>query len=228
MPSPKPQSTRPDTKAVLVSVLAALIFWWMNALNKDGYQLQVSYPIQIQFDDSLYIPVEPLPQQVAINVTGNGWDLLRKQLAIDTRPLVYAIRKPLRTRFVSNNTLTVIANEQIQDVKVNTVLADTLLFSFEKKIKKRLHIQIDSAHIPLANRYVVSSPINVSPRQVLIEGPASFMRKYPDTLWVKIPGKRLRENFDDKVLLPLEANPLIKVSHEKLSVNFEVDMLVQQ
>eukprot|EP01035_Chromulina_nebulosa_P049214 gene49214-66821_t len=83
----KPAPTKTDYKAVIVSLFAAIIFWIMNALNKEGYSQKISFPIRITYDDSLYIPTQPLPEKISVNVSGNGWDLLRKSLALYKTPI---------------------------------------------------------------------------------------------------------------------------------------------
>jgi hypothetical protein len=87
----KPSSSKTDIKAIFISLMAALIFWVMNALNKDGYSQKISFPLQFSYNDSLYIPTQPLPEKIFVNVSGNGWNLLRKAFALDVTPIVYSV-----------------------------------------------------------------------------------------------------------------------------------------
>ena len=42
---------RRDPKVAVFSVLAAVGFWLLNALNKEGYSTKISYPLRVAFTD---------------------------------------------------------------------------------------------------------------------------------------------------------------------------------
>ncbi|MBB6002075.1 hypothetical protein [Arcicella rosea] len=223
----KPAPTKTDYKAVIVSLFAAIIFWIMNALNKEGYSQKISFPIRITYDDSLYIPTQPLPEKISVNVSGNGWDLLRKSLSLYKTPIQYEITKPLKTKFLNTGMLTDSIQEYIQDVTVNYVVADRFELEFDRKIKKDFLLKVDSLHIPLKNNYVVSSVINLSPRTVVIEGPESILKAMDSTIYLKVPGQKIKDNYDDEINLPLVKNNMLKVSKKKVNVSFEVEELIK-
>jgi hypothetical protein len=223
----KAKSTGFDLKAVFISLIAALIFWLMNALNKDGYSQKISFPLQVRYDDSLYIPLQPLPEKVLVNVSGNGWSLLRKALSLNTTPIVYPISKPLKTKYLNTTSLTDSLNDKIHDVRVNYVVADRFDIEFDRKISKTFTIKVDSANIHLKDRYVVSSLINVNPKTVTLVGPQSALEELGAFLEVKIPSKRLQENYDDEVKIALPKNSLITSSKDKVAVSFEVAELLK-
>lgn len=223
----KPAPKKTDYKAVIVSLFAAIIFWIMNALNKEGYSQKISFPIRITYDDSLYIPTQPLPEKIAVNVSGNGWDLLRKSLSLYKTPIQYAITKPLKTKFLNTGMLTDSIEEYIQDVKVNYVVADRFELEFERKVQKDFTLKVDSLHIPLKEHYVVSSVINLNPKMVMIEGPESILKAMDSTIYIKIPGKKIKDNFDEEIGLPFAKNSMLKVSKKKVNVSFEVEELLK-
>ncbi|MES2516850.1 MAG: hypothetical protein V4585_02010 [Bacteroidota bacterium] len=223
----KTASSKTDIKAILISLLAAIIFWIMNALNKDGYSQKMSFPLQFSYNDSLYIPTQPLPEKITVNVSGSGWSLLRKAFALDINPIKYSVSKPLKTRFLNTGSLTDSLSEYIKDVKVNYVVADRFELEFDRKISKQFVVKIDSSSIPLKERYVISSVINVNPRTVILEGPESVLTDMGSVILVKIPGKRLQENFDDEIKLSLPPNSLIKSNKDRVAVSFEVSELLK-
>ncbi|MBZ0247597.1 MAG: hypothetical protein K8H85_16765, partial [Cyclobacteriaceae bacterium] len=73
---------RTNWKALSLCLLAALVFWFFNALNKD-YSTNLRFSVNFLFDQERYVAVEPLPKEVFMNVSGNGWDLLRKSLGVN-------------------------------------------------------------------------------------------------------------------------------------------------
>ncbi|MEA5461351.1 hypothetical protein VB796_19965 [Arcicella sp. LKC2W] len=223
----KTATSKTDLKAIFISLLAAIIFWVMNALNKDGYSQRMSFPLQFSYNDSLYIPTQPLPEKISVNVSGNGWNLLRKAFALDITPVKYSVEKPLKTKYLNTGSLADSLSEYIKDVKVNYVVADRFDLEFDRKVSKQFTVKVDSASIPLKERYVISSLINVNPRTVTLEGPESVLEGMGSVIYVKIPGKRLQDNFDDEIKLPISQNSLIKPSKDRVAVSFEVSELLK-
>ena len=220
-------SQKTDYKAVAISILAAIVFWIMNALNKDGYSQKMSFPLQFSYNDSLYIPIQPLPEKISVNVSGSGWSLLKKAFTSNATPIKYSVSKPLKTRYMNTGSLTDSLSDYIKDVKVNYVVADRFELEFDRKISKQFTIKVDSANIDLLDRYVISSLINVNPRTITLEGPETVLAEMNPVIYVKIPTKRLQENYDDEVKLPIPQNALIKANKERVAISFEVSELLK-
>jgi YbbR domain-containing protein len=223
----KTSQSKTDYKAVAICLLAAIIFWIMNALNKEGYSERISFPLQFSYNDSLYIPTQPLPQKISVNVSGSGWNLLRKALALDITPIKYSVSKPLKTRLLNTASLTDSLSEYIKDVKINYVVADRFELEFDRKISREFRVKIDSSNISLKDRYVITSLINVNPRTITLTGPESVLDEMGNTILVKVPTRRLQENYDDEVALPLPKNALIKANKDRVTVSFEVAELLK-
>lgn len=225
-------STNPSRKSKIKAyagcLLAASFFWLMTALNKENYSLRLDYPIHFIYNESLYVPVQPLPQTVSVNVSGDGWNLLRKSwLTFAERPVEYSIPNPLRTNAVSSNSLTAQIAEHFPDVKVNYVVSDTFDLDFERKITRIIPIRVDSLAIDLRAGFVISSLINLSPSLISIEGPASLLAQYPDTILVPIPTRKIQNNYDETLPLGLSNLRLVQVSHSSVLVSFEVARLLR-
>ena len=80
-------------KAVVLCIFTATVFWFFNALNKD-YTTTISFPLAFDYDRDRFIPVEPLPRDVRINVTGIGWNLFRRSTRVKVPPLVIPLDRP--------------------------------------------------------------------------------------------------------------------------------------
>jgi hypothetical protein len=223
----KPSPPKTDYKAIAICLLAAIIFWIMNALNKDGYSLKIPFPLQFSYNDSLYIPTQPLPEKISVNVSGNGWNLLRKVFAVNVNPIKYSISKPLKTRMLNTGSLTDSVSEYIKDVKINYVVADRFELEFDRKISKQFTVKVDSSNISLKDRYVITSLINVNPRIITLTGPESVLEEMGSTILVKVPSQRLQDNYDDEVKLLLPKNSLIKANKDRVAVSFEVAELLK-
>lgn len=223
-----PPSRKNKLKTFAVCIVAAAFFWLMTALNKDNYTLRLDYPIHISYNDSLYTPIQPLPSRVTVNVSGDGWNLLRKSwFTFIDKPVEYTILNPQSASSLNSTSLVSQIAENFPDVKVNYVVADTFELAFEKKITRIIPIRADSLSINLRPGYVISSLINISPSLILVEGPASLVAEYPDTLFVPITTPKIQNNFDEVVPIRLPYQDKVVASHSSVFVSFEVARLLR-
>lgn len=220
-------SNRNKINTFLGCLLAATFFWLMNALNKDDYSIKLSYPLTVEYDAAAFVPMEPLPKRISVNVTGDGWNLLRKSwLNFTAAPVVYKVSNPTKVSFINSTSLTDQITERFPDVKVNYVISDTFELSFERRISKIIPIRIDSIGINMREGYTISSIINVSPSLISVEGPVSLIRHYPDTIRVGVSTKKIQNNYDESLPIPLPVSPLVEVSHRDVYVSFEVAQIL--
>lgn len=210
-------------KTFFVCILAASFFWLMNVLNKDSYSIKLSYPLAIEYDNASFVPMQPLPKRISVNVSGDGWTLLQKSwLNFNANPVVYKVNNPTKSSFINSTTLTDQITELFPNLHVNYVIADTFELNFERKIQKIIPIRVDSAAINIRDGYVISSIINVSPSLISVNGPVSIIRTYPDTIRVSVPTPKIQNNFDESLPIPLPVSPLVEVSHRDVYISFEV------
>lgn len=216
-------SKRSRAKTTLVSLGAATAFWFLTALNKDNYSLRINYPVQFVYNDTLYVATSPLPKSVSVSVSGRGWRILQASwFKFNVQPVVYEIKNPLATQFINTASLESALSEQIEDLKINSVVAERLGLSFDKREIKTVALRVDSLRVDMDKRFVISSVINITPRNITFDGPAELLRDLPAAIYLQVPGKQLRNNFDEEVNLNLPFHPLIKVSKDKAFISFEV------
>ncbi|MBD2756378.1 YbbR-like domain-containing protein [Spirosoma validum] len=214
------------TKALLCLGAAAL-FWLLSALNKPGYTLNVEYPVRFVYNDSLFVPTSPLPRTVQVNVSSDGWGLLRHAwLPFRSEPVNYVVKQPLQASVINTSSLAAAVAEHVKRLHVNYVVADTLDIHFDRRLTKTIYLAVDSLHINMVPPFVVSSVINLTPRTIQVEGPAKLVRGLPDTLRVKIPRKRITDNYDEELPLNQLRHPLLKASADRVAVSFEVGELL--
>lgn len=223
--SQTPRSFQPTR--LLLCVGAATLFWFLNALNKTGYTLNVDYPVRFVYNDSLYVPTTPLPHTVQVNVSGDGWSILRHSwMPFGDKPVEYVVKNPLQASLINTSSLTAALADQLKRLQVNYVVADRLEMGFDRRLTKTIYLIPDSLHINLAPRFIVSSQINLTPRTIQVEGPARLVRGLHDTLMVRIPGKRIIDNYDVEVPLNHFQHPLLHASTDRIEVSFEVGELL--
>lgn len=216
-----------NLRTLVLCFLAAFVFWLLNSLNKSGYSAKISYPLTIKYNDSLYISTRPLPKQLNVSLSSTGWDLLKYNLFSNATPLVYEIENPLKISRLDNTSLLESLTNLLQRPKLNYILADTTTLHFERRQKKTIQLKVDSLGIDLQKNFVVSSLINISPNEIVLEGPESVLKAYENVIYLKVPAKRLATNFDDKIMITLPQSAFVKANTEKALVSFEVAELLK-
>src|SRR6478609_9977380 len=123
--------------------MAATVFWFFNALNKN-YSTNISFPLAFEYNQENYVPVTQLPSTVRLNVSGLGWDLLRKSSGLKVPPLTIPLERPTEIRKIVGSTLPALLSTQLEGFQINFVLTDTLRVDIDEKVKKKFGVTIDS------------------------------------------------------------------------------------
>ncbi len=217
---------RTNWKAVTLCFLAATVFWFFNALNKN-YATNVRFPLQFEFDAHKYVSAKPLPHDVYINVNGNGWDLLRKNLGLKLPPLVIQLERPSETKKIVGSTLPPLLASQVGNLKINHIVTDTLYLAIEPKDSMMVKIVIDPRAVTYKNGYGRISPIVVLPDSVQVEGPRSALQHLADSLVIKLSEKKLSADFREQIEPTATGDGAIQRKPEVVEVMFEVGEVIQ-
>lgn len=210
-------------RAVTACFMAASTLWLLNALGKT-YTTRVLYPLAWRYDDTRYIPVQPLPTEVAVNVTGRGWKLLRKQLMLDVKPAEIPLLRGLpATRYVTGVAVRPALQTAMEGLQFNYLISDTLWVSFDRLVSRRLPLTLsptaDGSALPYAARF--------EPKSIEFRGPAEQVEALADpypvhlpqapasstngTLRVPIGGPELVTTNVPEVQVRLQARPLVTI-----------------
>lgn len=212
-------------KAVVLCIFAATVFWFFNALNKN-YSTNLNFPVTFDYDQEHYIPVQALPASVRMNVTGPGWDLFRRSLGFKVPPLVVPLEKPADVRKIVGTTLPAIFAGQLERLKINFIITDTVHLSIKERLRRKFYVQIDSVQQFLHPDFgVVDKPV-LKPDTIWVEGPSDVVLTMPDTFLISLPQNNIRKDFNENVDLPLESRNRISIQPEKINVLFSVEKFV--
>jgi hypothetical protein len=166
-------------RAITACLLAAGLFWQMNALNKT-YTTRLNYPLAWHYDSAHYVPLRPLPAALPVVVTGQGWRLLRANLGWGTHP---ADLRPVPlpgTRYLPAEAWRRGLQNALEGVQVNEWAGDTLRLTFDRYASRQLTLALrpDSAEAYTA-QFV--------PQAVTFRGPASVVSALPNPYPVAVP-----------------------------------------
>ncbi|RYU78679.1 YbbR-like domain-containing protein [Hymenobacter persicinus] len=169
-------------RAITACFLAASTFWLLNALNKT-YTTRITYPLVWRYDTQRYIPVRPLPTEVAVNVTGRGWKLLRKNLLLDVKPAEVRLSRLPATRFVTGQSLRPALQAAMESLQFNYILNDTLWVEFDRLITRRVALTLspntDGSALPYAAVF--------TPESIAFRGPAATVSRLASPYPVHLP-----------------------------------------
>ena len=214
-------------RAILLSVIAATTFWFFNALNKE-YTTRINYPVSLVFDrDSLVALTDP-PEEIPINVTGGGWQLLKSTISVNVDPVIIKPENPVQTQFLTANNLLPIFSNQLHNLNINYIATDTVFFKIEPYTDKRLCIKLDSTSIQLKENFFITSELLVDPDTVNFHGPASLVNQLPEVFMVSLSDKNINNRYDEELSLDLFSPSLIKKIPEVIHIEFEVEEFIAQ
>lgn len=204
-------------------MIAATTFWFFSALNKSDYSTKIEYPITFIYDTDSTVVLSELPENIIIDVTGGGWNLLRKTFSIDKTPVEIPLEDPTRTSYILGSNLVQNISEKLQgDLRLNYVVTDTIFIDIEKRAQKEVMLEIDSLLIDLAGNHRVTSPITIVPKTAIMVGPESQINNAPDTLMIRITEEEISENYDETIQLAYEGAQHVSLTPNQAEVHFEV------
>lgn len=220
-------SKKESWRVVLLCLLAGTTFWVLNALNKN-YNTKINYPINFLIDnaDSLVI-VEELPEKIEIDVSGGGWNLLRKTYWFNINPINIPLNNPTQVKYVLGTSLVPLIAEQVSEVSLNYVVTDTLFIAIEKRITKKVPVIVDSARVDVNPPFRMVSNISIEPDSIIFVGPTSLISRVQDSVVLALP-TNISSDFSQEVSINVPKSELIEYSPDVVSVSFDVASFVRE
>lgn len=207
--------------AILCFVTAAT-FWFLNALNKGGYNNVVEYPLEFNYQDSDLIETETLPDHLSIAVSGNGWNLLRKTAFFRRDPIEIRLADPVNTDWVlASNYRPELLSQLGNSVNLDAILTDTLFINLEEEAQKSVALKLDLDVLDFREDHRIVSAIEIDADSLFFTGPTSFIDSLKNTFLLKVSERGISRNFEEDVEIPLPS-ALIDVQPQSVNVSFRV------
>ncbi len=221
--------TRKNFIIFLVFVLVSSVFWFLIALSKE-YTTTISYPVKFTSLPKDRILVEKLPENIQLQIAGNGFDLLKYEFSGFIFPYIIDYSKISNHNHSNHFHLqtTTLLNQFRQkfpsNVTVQDIFPKTLTFTFSSMIKKKLPVEANILY-RLAKQYVVHDKVLISPNYVIAKGPKAII----DTMKVA-----KTEQYDLKILdkpikkiLSLKKTKLVSYSADKVVLFLNVQQYTE-
>lgn len=208
---------------MLLCFLVASTFWVLNSLNKLYQNIRINYPITFVYDSARLIPVNAQPKEVAINVSGKGWKLLRCYFDLRIRPVSIVLLAAHQKNFLTSQELRPLVNAGlIHGLDLNYVSTDTLHFNFQPLVQRHLLLKADSSKSLTAAQFTISGPIRLEPQLTSVSGPASLVNALPNPYLIRLPDSLLSRDYSATIPLAFPSPKLIKSSQKEVQVSFRV------
>lgn len=204
--------------------MAAAIFWLFNAFNK-SHSSTIRFPLHFDYNHQRYVAVKPLPHQISINVTGTGWELIRKTLGVKLPELVIPVEQPLEIKKIPAVTITPLLATQLGSLEINYIITDTLRIQLEEKSTKTFRLAADLSKVRFREGYGSTGTVDIVPDTVVIDGPRSIIRSIPDTITLPLLAAGISKSFQDEVEVPMFNSETVNRNPPVVTVRVEVGEL---
>jgi YbbR domain-containing protein len=211
---------RTNWKAVALCFFTAFIFWLFTSLNKD-HTTNITFPLKFEFDNDQYVAVR-MPQSVNINVSGNGWDLLRKSFGLRLPVLSIPLDKPTDVKKIPGSVLLPQVAGQLGSMKTNYVVGDTLDLQIDIKDSHKFLLVAELSDVSFKKGFGRISQVVILPDSVEIEGPKSILHTLPDSIVLPISISKLSEHFKEEMEVIIPKGEMTKRNPPVVEVRFEV------
>ena len=214
-------------KVVVLCVVTATTFWFFNALN-DNYTTRISYPIKFNYPDSGLVVVTELPDNVKINVSGGGWNLLRKTFWFTIDPVEINLENPVTDKFFLGAALYPNIADQMNEIQLNFIETDTLWVDIDSAVSHTAYVKIDSTNIQLAPNFKIISPIRSSVDSVSFTGPKRFIDNIPDTLLISLKSNNIEKDYNEDISFSTYGSSLVNRNPVETEISFKVAKFIEQ
>uniref|UniRef100_UPI0040575A1B hypothetical protein n=1 Tax=Roseivirga sp. TaxID=1964215 RepID=UPI0040575A1B len=214
-------------KVVILCVIISTTFWFFSALNKPDYVTQINYPIKVTYDDSLYVATSELPDRIALEVTGGGWDLMTRSFGFGMEPLIIELEDPLKENYKVAAALRQEIAPLIDPVQITYILADTIKFNIDILGRREIEVALDSTSLSFEPNLRKTSNIELTPSKITVKGAKSVIDTIQSPYFLRLGDEAVGKNVNQNVPLTGMTSELVKTNVDQVNVTFEVTEFLQ-
>jgi len=171
-----------EKKLFFICLAIAAILWLFNALSQD-YRHQVDYELSYVNLPDDQIPTIPLVEQVTLNCSGEGFDLL-KALWFRPQRLVIDYKDHSSQSEIKPERLSYFPSSDPRNaIDVLSISPIVLPISFQEKAEKKIPLLVDTL-ITTAPLWFVSN-FTLNPDSITVKGPSDIVENV--TNWITAP-----------------------------------------
>lgn len=215
-----------DWRAVGICFVTACTFWFFHSLNTE-HTTNLQFPIQLKYNQEQLILLNHPPEIIHVNVTGYGWNLLRKSLGVGLSPITFNIDNH-GVDFMTSKGMMPAVSKTLKEFKVNYLLEDTVFYNLDTIVTNSIPIHVEEGDIPLNDGVRLVSNVIVSPDRIAVTGPATLLNlpKYRNALGVIFQDDSIRDDYYGKATVAIEPHELLRFEPQ-VTIRFKVDFFIE-
>jgi len=157
-----------------------------------------------------------------MNVSGNGWDLLRKSLGVNVPDMNIQLERPTEVKKIVGSTLPALLAGQLGNLRINHVVTDTLYLAVDPKVNRKIKVTIDPEKFSFEEGFGRLSPVVLLPDSVELEGPKSVLDQIDGPIALEIGKNKISKDFREEIEVVVPGSDKIKRNPATVEVIFEV------
>lgn len=226
---------RIDRDAVIFTffLLLSFVLWYLNSLEKD-VEYEIKYPVRFVNIPEERVLAEDLPSRLELFLKGPGYSILKLKLAGNHSPVILDVStinyrrvpgsRTLNYYIIASGLIPQLKNQLRAECQITSIKPDTLFFSFDKIINKKVKVVVD-VEIMTQRQYLVKGKIIVKPDTITISGPKRIL----DTInTIKTRYKKLKGvNETISMSIALAASKEYEVSDKKVLLTIPVEQFTE-
>ena len=211
---------------VVLCLIGAATFWFFNALNKD-YTSDLRIPLDFQFNTEDNVVFGRLPGYVVVNVSGGGWDLLRKSNLFSLQPLEIPLADPTVQKRIAGASLLPYVNTYLSgQLVLNHIITDSLFLDIDSKVTKMIALDVDSSRIDLAEDVIITSSIRMERDSIRVTGARRYLDTLSSPFVLQIDDPGIDDDYDERINLYLDEIDNIECDPNTIRIEFETQQLI--
>lgn len=205
-------------------VLLSVMLWLLIKLS-DEYRSVVQVSIEMSEIPNDKVLLGTSADQLEIEIQSFGFRLLRyhwgndKELEIRLDKLIQQSEN--RYYWLPNQHLVALNQQFNFGEKISNIRPDTLFFSIEKKISKKLPV-VASLDLGYNKQFKSTKEILV-PDSVTVSGPENYVNAYKNISTEFFVKKEIKNSFTQSLALQTDTNVTLDFSQNKVELQVEVD-----
>lgn len=214
-------SRKIDFKGIFFCMAMATVIWFFHALNKT-YTTRIKYPIELAIRQNNVVPVIPPPKYIELNVSGEGWFILRLNLGIGVVPIHLEVKNPTHIKHLALSSLIPMLQKNLLQLKLLGFAKDSLDFHYDFVGNKEVYIKVHEPDVPLREGYRITSHIHIEPQSINFRGASSLVNKISDTLYINLAEEDIARDFSKAVKITSPEHLHLEANQEKVTISFTV------
>lgn len=214
-------------------LFVATIFWFLNALSKE-YTTELTYPVSYTNIPTDKLLISNPPDELSLKVSAYGFILLKHNFRKNIMPLhINATSPPLTkmpgsknqkyyllTQYVINS----LDNQLTNDIKIDEITPDTLLFEFINVISKKVPV-VPDFDIHFVRQFTLKNDYIIEPDSIMVYGPENIIDTIRFVSTKHHDFKNISSTFSD--VYELKDYELLKLSEKKVEIEVPVEKYTQ-